>query len=557
MPIPAEAISSPNPPSQHRDPLILTLALLLVHVPLLLNDGFYADDWLMFRLAPDYPVNTDFLIHGAGHPFLFTYVTLANLSGHPAAFMTLLAMSAIVIGALNLRSLLLRLRVFSDFEAGLFAFLVFSYAGYQNWATKLLAAYLFSFALLCLGLNLLSILAEAGRRRIRIRVAALVTIFCSFSLNSMMVAYAIGLFAIVFVQGRGGASLLSRIAGAIRNFPDFIALPIVYWIAINHFFPKTGPYKAYYMPRLPGIDDLAGGLNTFWIFGFRKVIRQGLELMRDSQLVPALALLIAVALVAMLVRNRSLRAAVSGHSAVAIIWPVLAAAIVFVMCAMPYLASGVQPSEHFFDSRHLVLFGVPNALLLVAFLRVVGLLAIPRLIGFGLVAVVMAVGISALWSGYVNQQARWLRLEALMDDLRRSYREPPASVFALSDGFLDNPKHIFFGTPELTGALHLVWGPRPLLGFTGSHEQPTVLQEIDHASRMEGSAFRNFDPWGPQATIAFVPTTPVLDNYGLARSYYSCLLTACDAAALIDRIATVDIKTGPIANLAPRVPPKE
>lgn len=550
-----------SPLSRRRDSLILIVALLLVHVLLVFNDGFYMDDWLMFRITPDYPADTDFLIHGAGHPFLFTYVTLANLSGHPAAFMKLLAIAAIVIGALNLRSLLLRLRIFSDFEAALFAFLVWSYAGYQNWATKLLASYLFSFALLCLGLNLLSILIKAEHRRIGMRVAALVTIFCSFSLNSMMVAYAIGLFAIVFVQSRSDqarpCSVLSRLTGAIRNFPDFIALPIVYWVSINHLFPKMGPYKAYYMPRLPGVGELAAGLNAFWIFGFRKVIRQGLELMRDSQIVLAVALLMAIMLVALLGRNRSLRSAVSSSSALAIIWLLLAAVIVFPLCAMPYLVSGAQPDGHFFESRHLILFGIPSALLLVAFVRVLGLVGTPRLVGYGLVAIVLSVSMSALWGGYINQQARWLRLEALMYNLRSAYREPPAAVFDLSDGFLDNLWHTYYGIPELTGALHLIWGPRPQLAFTGSHERPSVLQEIDDASRTAGSSFRNIDPWGPQATITFVPTMPLLNNYGLARSYYACLLTSCDATALIDRIATVDIKTGPIANLAPRASPKE
>lgn len=550
-----------SPLSRRRDPLILIVALLLVHVLLVFNDGFYMDDWLMFRITPDYPADTDFLIHGAGHPFLFSYVTLANLSGHPAAFMKLLAIAAIVIGALNLRSLLLRLRIFSDFEAGLFAFLVWSYAGYQNWATKLLASYLFSFALLCLGLNLLSILIKAEHRRIGMRVAALVTIFCSFSLNSMMVAYAIGLFAIVFVQSRSDqarpCSVLSRLTGAIGNFPDFIALPIVYWISINHLFPKMGPYKAYYMPRLPGVGELATGLNAFWIFGFRKVIRQGLELMRDSQIVLVVALLMAIMLVALLGRNRSLRSAVSSSSALAIIWPLLAAVIIFPLCAMPYLISGAQPDGHFFESRHLILFGIPSALLLVAFVRVLGLVGTPSLIGYGLVAIVLSVSMSALWGGYVNQQARWLRLEALMDNLRSVHRQPSATVFDLSDGFLDNPWHTYYGIPELTGALHLIWGPHPQLAFTGLRERPSVLQEIDHLSRTAGSSFRNIDPWGPQATIAFVPTMPLLNNYGLARSYYACLLTSCDAAALIDRIATVDIKTGPIANLVPRASPKE
>lgn len=549
------------PSANLRDALALVGALLFVHAFLVLNDGLFADEWLMLRLAPDYPVETDFLIHGAGHPFMFGYVTLANLSGHPIAFMKALAIAAIIIGALNLRSLLLRLNVFSDFEAAMFAFLVWSYAGYQNWATKLLATYLFSFALLCLGLNLLSTLANCERQRIWLRVTALAVVFSSFSLNSMISAYGLGLFAIFLMQRRSietrPSQLLLQLTRAITRFPDFVALPVFYWILVNHFFPKIGPYKAYYMPRLPDMGELAAGMNAFWIFGFRKVIRQGLELMRDSHIVLVAALLFAMALVMLLARNRSIRAAVLSSSALAIAWPLLAAIAIFPVCAVPYLASGLQPDGHFFGSRHLILCGIPNALLLVFFLRLVGALRIPRLAAYGLIATVMAVGLSALWSGYFNQQSRWLRLIALMDNIRSAYPEPPATVFNLSDGFLDNPWHTYFGTSELTGALHLIWGPRPFLGFTRSHERASILREIDGALHTEGSAVRNIDPWGPQATIIFTPTTPVSTNYELARNYYACLLSVCDRKAMTDKIATVDITVGPIANIEPRATIRE
>lgn len=551
-----------SPPPPLRDSLILVGALLLVHVLLVFNHGFYTDDWVMFRIAPDYPVDTGFLIHGAGHPFLFLYVTLANLSGHPAMVMNLMAMAAIVIGSWNLRRLLGRLRLFSDFEAGVFAFLVWSYAGYQTWATKVVATYLFSFAMLCLGLNLLSVLVEAGPHRRKTRAAALVAIFCSFSLNSMMVAYAIGFFAIVVLQGRGHQArlspVLSRVASGIRSWPDFLALPFVYWILVNQFFPKTGPYKSYYMPRIPGVGELIAGLNGFWTFGFRKVIQRGLDLMiRDSLPVLVIALLIAVVLVVALARNRSLRSAASGGTVVAMIWPVLAAPIVFVLFAMPYLMSGIRPDGHFYESRHLILFGIPNALLLVSFFRCLALLPIPRSIGYGLIAIVLSVSISALWSGYINQQARWLRLEALMQNLRKADREAPATVFDLSDGFLEKDWHTYYGFPELTGALHLIWGARPQLAFTGSRERSSILQDIVDASRTDGSTFRGIDPSGPQATIIFEPIPPLLDNYQLARSYYLCLVMFCDATALIGSIAAVGVRIGPIANIAPLVRPRE
>jgi hypothetical protein len=114
--------------------------------------------------------------------------------------MKILALVGIAIGSLSLRSFLLRLGIFSRFEASVFTFLVWSYAGYQNWASKITATYIFSFALLCLGLNLFSIVASSNRPRTWLRLGALAAIFCSFSLNSMIAAYFVGLCAVFLIE---------------------------------------------------------------------------------------------------------------------------------------------------------------------------------------------------------------------------------------------------------------------------------------------------------------------------------------------------------------------
>jgi hypothetical protein len=136
--------------------------------------------------------------------------------------------------------------------------------------------------------------------------------------------------------------------------------------------------------------------------------------------------------------------------------------------------------------------------------------------------------------------------------LQRMYPEPPAMVFNLEDGFLRSPGNTFFGFTEITGALHLVWGDRPLLGFTGQHERPTFLQDLE--AHMEESAFRSFNIglWGEQATIRLIPTAPVATNYQLANAFYRCVITACEYRVLVAKLAEVSIQAGPIPNLAPR-----
>jgi hypothetical protein len=540
----------PTPPA--RDTIVLISALLIVHIPLVFNGGLFGEDWLLFEVKPGYPTQTGFLIHGAGHPFLYAYCTLANFLGYPLAFMKALAMGGIALGAVSLRSFLVRLKVFSDFEATVFSFLVWSYAGYQNWATKLTATYIFSFALLCLGLALFALLAQSDYRRTSLRLCSLAAIFCSFSLNSMIAAYALGLSAVFLVdervQHRGPRGLVVRSMKFTKRFGDFLAVPIVYWISVNHFFPKIGPYKAYYQLKFPDTVEAASRLNDFWQWGFYRLAWSAATLTRESRWPIILALAIGLGFVA-LVRNRPDNS--RPKSIASVILLAATAVVSFVVCASPYIASGISPNGYFYESRHLLLFGLPLGLLLICVFRIVRMSS--RSASLLFCAGALSVNLCALWSGDFLQQARWLRQESMIVSLKRDYREPPAAVFNLADGFLDYPGYTQFGLTEITGGLHTVWDGRPLFGFTGRAERPTILQEMQANMQMDGTAFRNMDIWGLQATIDFVPRAPVLTNYKLATSFYRCLLRLCEMQPMLDALADTRVRKGPIPNLAPHL----
>jgi hypothetical protein len=543
-----------------RDSIALLVALLIVHAPLVVNDGLFGEDWLLFAVKPGYPIQADFLLHGAGHPFLYAYGALANLLGYPIAFMKALALAGIGTGAVNLKNLFVRLRVFSNKEAVILAFLVWSYAGYQNWATKLTATYIFSFALLCLGLNLLAIVASSDRRPIWLRLCSLIAIFCSFSLNSMIAIYFVGLCVVLFVEvskAQSGRAILSigivksLFVKSIRHFGDYIAVPFVYWISVSYVFPKVGPYRDYYLIKIPSLSEALSGLSDFWRWGFYRPIWEAINLARESHLAVGLALVVGFGLVALVAYPWNGDRPDTDCHARSATWPAIAGIVLFFSCASPYIAAGLGPNGHFYESRHLILFGLPLGLLMIAAYRFLHLTFRGSSVGLAFLVLMLSVNLCALWNGYFLQQARWLRQESMIDGLQRSYREPPAAVFNLVDGFLDYPGHTYFGITEITGALHLAWDGRPLFGYTGRNERTTVLQEIDKSMQMDGSPFRNMDLSGPQATINFVPKAPVLTNYRLSRSYYLCLIQLCDTHSVIDKLAEIAIRVGPIPNLEP------
>lgn len=531
-------------------------ALLIAHAPLLVNDGLFGDDWLIFKLGPDYPAQTRFLIHGAGHPITYAYCALANFTGHPAAFMTGLAVFGIVAGALSLRSFLARLQMFSRFEVEFLSLLVWTYAGFQAWASKILAAYILSFGLLCIGTNLLAAIASSKRQhQMWLRLLALVVLFCSFAINSMMIVYLIALLSIAFVYLPPERDLFARLVASAKRFGDFLALPLIYWLSTNYFFPKIGPYREYYGLKDLSFTEAAFRLQEFARWSVSTPLKDAAILTEQSRWPFVVAMATGLVFVALAGRNEKSFVTPPCGGPVSALPLIVLSFVTFILFAMPYIAIGVSPG-HFYESRHLVLFGVPVGLLCIAGYRI-ALGYLGKVAALALSTLTISIGLCALWNGYFHEQARWLRQTAMIDGLRRTYREPPAAVFNLVDGFLDYFAHTYFGASEITGALHVTWDSRPLFGFTGRHEPPTVLQDIAELAKLDGSAFRNIDPLGPQATIELVPTKPVLTNYQLSARYYRCLISRCDATQMIDSLANVAVQVGPIAGIVNPTRPRE
>ncbi|WP_453953514.1 hypothetical protein [Bradyrhizobium sp. USDA 377] len=238
--------------------------------------------------------------------------------------------------------------------------------------------------------------------------------------------------------------------------------------------------------------------------------------------------------------------------------PLLLAVVLFLALSFPYLVAGLRPSSlHFYESRHLLMFGLPLALLLLGLKRWVEHAIGPKA-AFALVLGVGSVlSIGLLWNTYIFMQARTLKQEALATDLA-DRPQPAATVFALDDGFVDYPsRHVPFGFAEVNGVLRLAWGSQPLVGFALRAERPSVLQDIELARTAPSSAFARFDPSGPQATISFQPGPGAVPNQALVRKYYACrLLSRCDVSQLLRELAEVTIKPGPIAGIVPLDRPK-
>ncbi|WP_249134521.1 hypothetical protein [Bradyrhizobium japonicum] len=535
--------------------IVLLVVLLAAHAPMLLNDGLFMDDWLVLKPRPDYFIDIDFLLNGAGHPIFYSYDTFANWTGAPIIVMVSLALAGIVFGAMSLVLTATRLGLLDRAEAVGFALIVWTYPGYQLWAGKANAVYVFSFGLLLIGAWLLMLAFSArGLRRVLLRVACAIVFLLSFALNSTIVLYAfvvLGLFVAIWRGGKATDSLVRRTWLAswrcVLFYPELIVLPLIYWGTLNIWFKRIGVYTQHYDAHLPSLRELAGGWLAFFITGYRDVVAHAL---RAAIAVPALFILAAV-LVGIVLLLRADTKPTTSRLAIAL--PLGLAMVLFLALSSPYLIAGLRPSStHFYESRHLLMFGVPSALVLLAFKRLAGRWVAPSVAFAILFGSSLIVSIGMLWSDYVFMQARTLKQEALTRDLA-GRPQPAATVYALDDGFVDYPsRHVPFGLAEVTDMLRLAWGNQPFFGFALRAERPDILRGMNEARTAPGSAFHHFDPRGPQATISFQPGPGAAPNQTLVRKYYACrFLARCDVADFLAQLAQVTITLGPIAGVLP------
>jgi hypothetical protein len=539
--------------------IVLSILLLVAHAPLLLNDGVFMDGWLQLKQRPDYVVDLDFMLHGAGHPVFYLYYTIANLTGAPVLLMQIMALAAVLLGAVSLSLAATRARLLDPMEAIGFSLIVWIYPGYQMWADKTLAAYLFSFGLFFAGTWLLMLAFDAvGRRHAVLRIAAALAFFLSFALNSLMmlcVFVMLGLFVAIWRANSAEQSPIRRLVlsawRCAAGYSEFVVLPLVYWAALNIWFKRVGAYAGYYGIHLPSWSALRSGWNAFFQMGCMNVLARAGQTISNHWLLFTL-IIATVIIVALKLRAREAPARTPIFE---IALPFLLSVLLFFALSMPYLIAGIQPTLSFYETRHLVLFGLPGALLVLAVKRLVQGAIGDRAALVGVFGLASILSIAALWNSYVYLQARTLKQEALSRDLAH-IPMPAATVFDLVDGFERiSPRFAPFSIPEVSGMLRLAWGDHPFFGFSFPGERPTILREMKSAWNVEGSPFRSMDPSGPQATISLDPGPAAAPDAVLVQHYYACrLLARCDVASLLKQLAVVKVSVGPIAGVLPLAP---
>jgi hypothetical protein len=384
-----------------RDRLVISLAYALSWGALLVNRGFYWDDWTLVGQSPAA------LLHQfseLGLPWVgylqvaLLALPLPGLIGHVLAFCTYL------LSTLILHAVLRRIPGLSRMDAliGAVTFAVLP----VNYARIALIDLVYGLSLLAFLAATWLLVRYVEDGRVSRRMAALLLYACSFSTASMLVLYVAPIALAAFFLWRSGRL---SVRSAFLHHADFIALPVIFWLVKSAFFTPSGVYQGYNALTLRGLAMVPGSMVSIPYQVLFEPLSRAVNVAGLLGLVAGV-----VAAVWLLRRSR----ADEGDGFVPARLLALTGAAVLGLGVFAYLAVGRDPTIWDWSSRHQLLVPLGAGLLAAAAVR--GVRGAGRAgPAFG-VAVGLLLGVSVVADArtLVAYQLDWFKQTALIDAVR-------------------------------------------------------------------------------------------------------------------------------------------
>jgi len=215
--------------------LLIALIYAISNFFLLLNQGIYWDDWLIYNNSYE-GINKLFTRSGQTYKG-YSHFFLQNVTNYPALLYHALTFAHGLISIVVFYNILKKFKLEQNhiFILTLF-FAVSPY--YQAKQTMICLGYTIGFFLFLLGT--LTFLISISRKIIYLRIISLLSLFLSFALlNSVLVMWlAFILFYIIYKQKKVEFSFfyLKKIVHQLLSWLDFVILPFVFWINRHFFF---------------------------------------------------------------------------------------------------------------------------------------------------------------------------------------------------------------------------------------------------------------------------------------------------------------------------------
>ena len=381
------------------DRLIILAAYSLSWGALLVNRGLYWDDWTLAGVTPASLIGQ---FTELGMPWVGVLDAAVLRLPVPGLFGHAIAFGAYLLSTLLLHAVLRRIPALTRVDA-LVAAMTFAVLP-VNYARIALIDLVYGVSLLAfLAATWLLLRYLQGGMRWR-RLAALVLFFASFSTASLLLLYLAPLaLGAVILAGSGRLTVRS-----VVGYADFIAIPVIYWLAKSVLFKPGGIYEGYNDVTLSGIARVPELLLA--------IPNQVLvEPLARAAAVAGVAGLVAGAIGALWLIRRS-RVDQGTEGAGALPAPALAA-LGFALLGLgvfAYLAVGRIPTIWDWSSRHQLLVPIGTGLLAAAVVR--GVRGAGRIgPGFGIViGFLLGMSVVADARTLLDYQLDWFKQSALV-----------------------------------------------------------------------------------------------------------------------------------------------
>jgi hypothetical protein len=405
--------------------VILILFYFLSFWPLLVNNGVYWDDWVLYDQTSQTLAR---MFSELGSPPA-GYLVRALVSAPPVIgkwFVFAVYLAAMLVGY----QVLVKSRLFGKNAA----FLLALFAALIPFNSARITMACASYALCCLLflLGSYALVAYMADKKTALRLASLALFFVSFTTNSLLVFYLVPLLYVVYCERASLRSLRETTRTAL-SYLDFILLPVVFYALKAAFVVPYGIYEGY---NKITVANLARSPLEF----LRSLRASFVQVVWGSLDVSTLgALVVGVALIAVtywaIVRRAPERAEGRDAHRLPAQWFVFGI-LLFFLGILPYLAIGREGATFGseWESRDQLLLGIGAAFMLVyGVTYLFGRLHIGVRIQQLVFAVLVASFVLANVTVYLQFQADWFKQAALIEHVKGTPEIRDHTTFAVDD----------------------------------------------------------------------------------------------------------------------------
>lgn len=457
-----------------------------------LNSGIFWDDWTLVGVTPQ-SIHAEFFDYGIPQQgYLLSF--LASIPGG-IVLSRVLVFIFFLLAALLLYKILRTIDIIQS-EACFFIALIFAVFP-VNFARISLATFPYAFCLFLFFVAWWLISKYLTDKKIIYRILALILLFLSFSLNSLLVYYLLILFYIAYIYRSKITSWRSGLSLIIHHI-DLVILPVFYWIIQKVFFPPRDLYQEYNKITLSNLSHLPGQILVAFKTSFFEPILQSF-----SHLTLILVILSLIAGLGYFFWQRQKSFSPPKKVKFDLILFFLGI-LLFIIGIFPYLAAGHAPTLYEWSSRHQLLVPLGAGFIIYYFFSI--LFTIIHQIKWRgpLLLMLCCLFIGLNVSIYLKFQQDWFKQQSIISHLESSDQIRNSTTILFTDTTVGwnaiNRTYRFY---EYTGMMRKAYQTETRLG-----DNRDVFQSVDSylpSTKSDRYNISSYQPHKPQYLVTIVP----------------------------------------------------